>query len=120
VPADVVPAAVGEAAAPGGAGVVDQQVQPAVLALHRLGHAPRRVVLEQVDGEDGRVAEFAGERAQALLTAGDEHYARAGLARQAACGGLADTARGAGDERDHPRIMSKQRYSRRSTGIPVP
>ena len=45
--------------------------------------------------ERAPLAELGGERAQALLAPGDEHERGAGLAREAARGGLADAARGA-------------------------
>ena len=93
-------AAVGEARAPGGAGVVDEQVQPPVTLEHVIADARGRVVVEQVDGEEAHalLAELGGELAQALLPARDEHERGAGLAREPSGGGLADPAGGAGDE----------------------
>ena len=67
------PARVGEAPAPRGARVVDQQVQLAVLALHRLTHAGGRAGLGQVDGDDRRAAQLVGQGAQAILATGDQH-----------------------------------------------
>ncbi len=94
-------AAVGEARAPGCAGVVDEQVEPSVAFEHVLADALGRVVVEQIDGEhaDAILAQLGGERAQALLAAGDEHERAAGLAREPARGRLADAAAGAGDQR---------------------
>ena len=100
-------AAVGEARAPRGAGVVDEQVEPPVALEHVLADARGRVLVEQVDGEeaDALLAQLERERAQALLAAGDEHERGGGLAREPAGGGLADAAGGAGDEHD-ARTMS--------------
>jgi hypothetical protein len=97
---DALPADLREPAAPGGAGVVDEQVEPAVLGLHRVGDPPRCGLLRQVGRHDGRAAELVGERAQPILAAGDEHELRA-VARETARGCLADPARGACDQSDH-------------------
>jgi hypothetical protein len=87
-------AAVGEARAPGGAGVVDEQVQAPVALEHVLADARGCVLVEQVrrDVADTPLAELGGERAQALLAAGDEHERAPGLAREAARGCFADAA----------------------------
>ena len=95
---------VGERAAPRRAGVVDQQVEPAVLGLDRLRDPVGRVVVGQVDRHDGRAAELVGERAQPVLAPRDQHELRA-VAREPARGCLADPARGACDERDHAAIL---------------
>ena len=57
-------------------------------------------------------AELRGERAQALLAAGDEHEAGAVVAGEQAGGRLADAARGTGDDDDgggvgHPRQCAR-------------
>jgi hypothetical protein len=91
---------IGKARAPGGAGVVDEQVQAPVALEHVRADTRGRVVVEQVDGEeaDAPLTQLGGERAQALLTTGDEHERRVGLARETARGGFADAAGGAGYE----------------------
>jgi hypothetical protein len=100
---------VGEARAPGGAGVVDEQVEPPVPLEHMLAHARGRVLVEQVGRKEahargaahgGGAPERGGEIAQALLAAGDEHECGFGLAGEAAGGGLADAARGSGNQHD--------------------
>ena len=110
VAADVGVAALGEGAAPGGAGVVDEQVEAAaVLGLEVGADARRRLRLGQVDGEDGGPAgQRFGQRPQALLAAGDEDELGAGLAREPDRGRLPDPARGAGDQRDahRPRLST--------------
>ena len=52
------------------------------------------------DPADALLSERGGQRAQALLAAGNEHEPCIGLSREAARGRLADPARGAGDHRD--------------------
>jgi len=76
-------------------------------------HALRRVGLDQVGRHvsDALLAELAGERLQPLLAASDEDDSAAGLAGQAAGGGLADAARGSGDERDAERAGTAFRPS---------
>ena len=101
VPPHVLPTDVAEPPAPRRAGIVHEQVQPAVLALDRPRDACRRVVLEEVRGDHGRATELVGECAQPVLAAGDEHQPRAGLTGEATRGGGADAARCSGDERDH-------------------
>ena len=65
-----------------------------------------RVLVEEVGGDvaDAPLAELSGERAQALLAAGDEHERGIRLAGEPARGGLADAAGGAGDEH-HTRVV---------------
>ena len=109
---DVGVAGLGEAAAPGGAGVVDEQVEAAVVlgstwARTRSGAS----ALGEVDGDVGRLAgQRLGQLAQALLAAGDEDQLGAGLAREPPRGRLADPARGAGDQRHaHRRAYPSRR-----------
>ena len=94
-------AALGERAAPGGPGVVDEQVE-SVVVLGDVGGDPLgRVVVDEVDRDPGRRRpELGGERAEAVGAAGDEHELRARLAGQPPRRGLADAARRAGHERD--------------------
>ena len=79
--------------------------------LHRVAHSRGRALLGEVGGEEARARpELGGELAQALLAAGHEHELRAVLAGEQARGGLADAARGAGDDGDgggvgHPRSV---------------
>ena len=65
---------------------------------HVLVHAPGCVVVEQIDGDeaDAPLTELGGERAQALLAAGDEHEQGVRLPREPARGGFADATGGAG------------------------
>jgi hypothetical protein len=96
---DVAPARVGERPAPGRAGVVDQQVEPSVVALHRLGDRGRRALVGQVDGHDRGAAQLVREPPQLALAAGNEDQGVA-VARQAPGGRLPDPARRTGDDRD--------------------
>jgi hypothetical protein len=101
VAADVLPAAVRERRAPGGAGVVDEQVEPAVALLHRVAHTRRRAFVGEVGGDEARAAaEHVGELAQAPLAPRHQHQLSAMLTGEQAGGGLADAARGAGDDDD--------------------
>ena len=98
----VLPAALGERRVPRGAGVVDEQVEPAaVLALDGLAHARGRVVVGQVDGDDRGAADLLGQRPQPILAPRDQHEPRAGLGREPAGRRLADPAGRTGDDRDH-------------------
>ena len=104
------PSRLAEAPPPRGAGVVDEQVQ-ARRARSRPPRATarRRVLLDEVDRYYARAAELVGELAEALLAPGDEHEPPAGLARDVPRRGLADPARGAGDERDQVVAPSARR-----------
>ena len=100
VAAHVVVAALGEAAPPRGAGVVDEQVEPPMLLLDVGAHPLGGPGLGQVDGDVGGPAgQRLGERAQPLLATGDEDQLGAGLAGQPPRGRLADPTRSAGDHR---------------------
>jgi hypothetical protein len=86
---------------PGGAGVVDEHVElSAVLALHDVANASRCVGFRQIGGDHGRVPQFAGERPQTVLTPGDEHELRVGVAAQPPRRRLADAAGGSGYQCD--------------------
>ena len=99
---DVGVAGLGEAAAPGGAGVVDEQVEAAaVLGLEVGADALRRVGVGEVDGEVGRPAgQRLGQLAQQLLAAGDEDQLGARLAREPDRRRLADPRRSSRHECD--------------------
>ncbi len=115
----VLVAAVGEARAPGGAGVVDEQVESPVVLEHVLADARGRVVVEQVDGDEADAAARrarSASAAQALLAPGDEHERRAGLAREAARGRFADAAGGAGDEHHACVVLVVDRFCHRLFG----
>ena len=77
---DVRVAGLGEAAAPGGAGVVDQQREP-VVALLDLGEDPGgRIGFGQVGSDVGRATgQRLGQRPQPLLSSRDEDQLGAGL-----------------------------------------
>jgi len=96
----VLVAAVGEARVPGGARVVDEQVEPSVALEHVVADALRSLAVEQVSGEpaDALVSERRCELLQPLLAAGDQHQGRLRLASEAARGRLPDAARGTGDQ----------------------
>ena len=53
-----------EIAAPGGAGVVDQDIEPAELALRRLDQRPCRGVLAQIDHADRGLAAPLADRSR--------------------------------------------------------
>ena len=97
----VVPADVAELTPPGGAGVVDEQVEPAVLFFDDRGHARGRIVAKQVDGDHGRGAKLVGKRAQPVLAPRDQHELRAGLARDAGRSPHRYAGRAAGHQSDH-------------------
>ena len=100
---DVRPPGLVEATAPGGAGVVDEQMQPAaVLALDHVTHVRGRVGIGQIDGDDGAPdrRQLRGERPQLLLPARDEHELRARFPGESPGGRLADAGRGPGDDGD--------------------
>ncbi len=68
---------------PGGAGVVDEQVEAAVVALRDgVRDACRRIVGGQVDGEPARaaLAKLAGQGGEAVLATGHEQDVRGVLA----------------------------------------
>jgi hypothetical protein len=97
---DVRPPAVSERRPPGGAGVVDEQVERAVmLAADHTGDRLRRLRVRQVHGYDGRATERIRERPQTFLAPCDQHQLRPGLARQPSRSRFADAAGGAGYER---------------------
>ena len=97
---DVRPAGVGEPPTPRGAGVVDEHVQLAVLALDRLGDPPPAVGFGEVDGNTVATPSSVGQRLEALATARNEDHPRIGLAREPSCRRLADPGRGPGDQGD--------------------
>lgn len=115
---DVGPPALRELAPPRGPGVVDEQMQPAVLTPDGLEHPSRRVRVGEVERQHRRPPELVGQGPQALFASGDQdqpqslralHAARArgdGLApsgvlvREPAGGRLADAAGCAGYEGD--------------------
>ncbi len=106
----VLVAALIEALAPGRAGVVDEQVQPAV-ALGDVRADPLGRVLVRRGRQPTQLTRLCAQRrrqrggqlAQPLLAARDEHERSARLARQPPGGGLADAAGGARHER-HRRL----------------
>ena len=97
---DVRVAAVGEGAAPRGAGVVDEHGQ-GVVVLADVGGDPRRgVVVGEVRRDPrGRDRQRLGQGAQPVLAARDQDELRARLAGEPAGGRLADAARCSGDHR---------------------
>ena len=114
--AHVLVAAIGEARAPGGAGVVDEQIEAAVTLEQMVVDARWRIVVEQVHSQVAHtlLPKLSGERTQTLLAAGDEHQRGAGLAREPARGRLTDSAGGTGDEHDGAVVGVMHRLCHRS------
>jgi hypothetical protein len=72
---DVLVATVCKTRAPGGAGVVNEQVQAPVALADVLVDPLRRVICDEIDGHEAGAlcTEFVGECAQSLGAASDEH-----------------------------------------------
>jgi hypothetical protein len=99
-PAVVVEELGGERSEQHQAGVVDQDVGAAEVVLDALRGGDDRVAIGDVGlDRDGAVAEFVGQRLDAIQAPGQQRDAMA-VGRQRAGGGLADARRGAGDDRD--------------------
>jgi hypothetical protein len=82
------------------AGVVDKDVGAAEVVLDALRGGDDRVAVGDVRlDRDGSVAELVGQRLDAIQAPGQQRDAMA-VGRQSAGGGLADTRRRAGDDRD--------------------
>ena len=100
---DVGPTALAEAAPPRRARIVDEQMQaPSSLLDHTL-HARGGIVISEIERQRPgplRPTELGGEGVQPLGSAGDEDQLHVGFAGQSPCGGLADSTRGAGDQRE--------------------
>jgi len=96
---DVLVAALGKSRSPGCAGVVDEQIQPSVALGDVVADQRGRILVGQVDGDEAHavLAEGAGQCAQALLAAGDEHERCVRLTGESARGRFPDPAGGAGD-----------------------
>src|SRR5450759_3069504 len=87
----------------GDAGIADQNVELAVTLVQRRAKAGDAVEIGEIERHQGRgpavVADLVVELLEPGLGSRHRHHMRAGL-RQRARGGVADAARGAGDECD--------------------
>ena len=102
----VFPVGVGEIeeiAALGGAGVIDEDIEPAELALDLLDQFCRRVVAAQIDSRDtgatALLADGGRDLAERLLVAAGQHHVAA-LGRQRQRDAAADAAARSGHQRD--------------------
>src|SRR6202035_6056383 len=97
-------ATLGKAGAPGGPGIVDEQVKASMMLNQVSVDALRCVLVEQIHSERARVfTERRGECLQTLLAARYKDDPRVGHACEPTGGGLADAARGARHDR-HERM----------------
>ena len=113
----VLPAGVAEAPAPGSAGVVHQQIEAPVLGLDPLGDPSGSVLGSEVGDEDRRAAQFLREPAQPILPPRYQDQARIGLEGEPAGRRLADAARCAGDQGNHPPNLEDGGYRGAVAGV---
>ena len=111
-PADLGPAALGEAPPPADPGVVDQQVEAAVLVGDPVGDQRRGRLLEQVGGDHGGPADLGRQLVQPFAAPGHQHQPGAGLGRQPARRGRPDPAGRARDQGDHAAPVRPRRPAR--------
>ena len=102
----VLPIGVGEIeeiAALGGAGIVDENIEAAELALDLLDQFRRRVLAAQIDCRDGGapalLADGGGDLAERFFVAAGQHHVTA-FGRQRQCDATADAAARSGHQRD--------------------
>src|SRR5262245_35730678 len=99
---------------PKNAGIADQHVEPSETLVQREAEPVDALVVLEVEGYEGGRAAQGLDRVVELLESADRARERddmgAGL-RQRERGGVADAARGAGDERDTVGEGKRHRYS---------